>query len=251
MKIEKARDKKCKELIKKNKKIIIWVVAIVGVILIFPLLLNVTLFNFTSFVDANELSVSNWVGFYGSYYGGIFGGALTLIGVFLTINFYKKQSEEEKHKENVRLLKGKLMNLLKKIDKSKKLIQNTTNAITESIPLNLENTNEVRLELKRAIDEFEEYKSFKIIYYSELSEVSHFEVINQKLDNIKDFVTSYYLHINFKSKFDYKYFYEDMNEYIKEFNTDSNKLNNAQKADKALELILNELDVVTSLIDDI
>jgi hypothetical protein len=44
---------------------------------------------FVSIVDENY-----WVGFYGSLFGGVLGGILTLLGVFLTIKYYRDQQRE-------------------------------------------------------------------------------------------------------------------------------------------------------------
>jgi len=58
-------------------------------ILFLPLFLGQVVFNKEVLINVGMLNSSDWLGFYGSYYGSIFGGSLTLIGVFLTINYYR------------------------------------------------------------------------------------------------------------------------------------------------------------------
>jgi uncharacterized membrane protein len=81
------------DIIKENKFKILIVLLIV---VLFPILLMIILFSLTRYISVNELKLSNWVGFYGSYYGGIFGGTITLLGIFFTINYYNNKEIEEK-----------------------------------------------------------------------------------------------------------------------------------------------------------
>jgi hypothetical protein len=67
---------------------VIWGLGIILVLLIFPIIYN-KIFNIPSKNVAGE--TSDWISFYGSYLGGLFGGLLTLIGVRLTISHNNKQ----------------------------------------------------------------------------------------------------------------------------------------------------------------
>lgn len=80
------------ENILKNLKIIIVIAVIVMVGV--PVLLNVLLC--VSIPTASDLGNKEWIGFWGSYIGGCFGGLCTLITIYLTIRYYEKQENEHK-----------------------------------------------------------------------------------------------------------------------------------------------------------
>ena len=61
----------------------------VVVMLLLPIFLNLLLY--TSIPTANDLGNKEWLGFWGSYIGGCFGGLCTLITIYLTIRYYVKQ----------------------------------------------------------------------------------------------------------------------------------------------------------------
>lgn len=66
----------------------------VVVMLLLPIFLNLLLY--TSIPTANDLGNKEWLGFWGSYIGGCFGGLCTLITIYLTIRYYEKQENEHK-----------------------------------------------------------------------------------------------------------------------------------------------------------
>ncbi|VYU47400.1 hypothetical protein [Clostridium tertium] len=74
-----------------RKKIIIGIaIIIVTVVIIIPLVIDYLVIG--NNIPSN-ISNSEWVGFLGSYVGAIVGSLATLIGIFITINFTKKQAE--------------------------------------------------------------------------------------------------------------------------------------------------------------
>ncbi len=76
-----------------KKKIVI----IVKLLLSIAFLILVFVIITEKFIETEYISVVDedyWVGFYGSLFGGIMGGSLTLLGVFLTIKHYKDQQED-------------------------------------------------------------------------------------------------------------------------------------------------------------
>ncbi|AWK51621.1 hypothetical protein DIC82_11560 [Clostridium beijerinckii] len=77
-----------------NKKNNLFIAVLITIILIaIPILLD-------KFIIGNNwpsnISNSEWVSFLGSYLGGLFGGVLSIAGVFITIRYYKQQEIKEK-----------------------------------------------------------------------------------------------------------------------------------------------------------
>lgn len=52
----------------------------------------------------SNISNSEWVSFFESYLGGLFGGVLSIAGVFITIRYYKKQEIQEKEERQKLIL---------------------------------------------------------------------------------------------------------------------------------------------------
>lgn len=70
------------------------IIAVVVVMIIVPILVNLLLF--VSIPTATDLGNKEWIGFWGSYIGGCFGGLCTLITIYLTIHYYEKQEIDHK-----------------------------------------------------------------------------------------------------------------------------------------------------------
>lgn len=88
-----------------NKKTLIIIICIVSfLILLLPIFINILLRIdwFSSIVMGGE---SGWLSFYGSYLGGILGGLLTLVGVFLTIRYQDDLRKQELRDREVRDIK--------------------------------------------------------------------------------------------------------------------------------------------------
>lgn len=82
-----------KKYIKKYQFGIIVGVAFITITLIIPYVINKVMY---LPIKTNSTSDSDWLAFWGSFLGGVFGGFLTLTGVRYTI----KENEKEKEKEN-------------------------------------------------------------------------------------------------------------------------------------------------------
>lgn len=70
------------------------VLGVVGVLLL-PVFINL-LFIFLRIPTAPELNNSSWLSFWGTYVGSLAGGVTTLIALYFTINYYKKQEDNHK-----------------------------------------------------------------------------------------------------------------------------------------------------------
>lgn len=64
------------------------------IMIVAPILVNV--FMYFSFPTVKDLGNKEWIGFWGSYIGGCFGGFCTLVTIYLTIRYYEKQESEHK-----------------------------------------------------------------------------------------------------------------------------------------------------------
>lgn len=92
----------------KNKK---WIILFGIITVIPPIILNaVVLVHFPLFPVAQD---NNWIGFFGSFTGSIIGGALTLIGVRLTITSQEKRKFIDEVPTKIR----RIDNILKQINK--------------------------------------------------------------------------------------------------------------------------------------
>jgi hypothetical protein len=75
-----------------------------GIIIIIPIIINLIMkINIGLAVQQND-----WIGFFGGYVGGIF----TLIGVLLTIDYYRKQEKEDKRISIMPYIKAKQRSLV-------------------------------------------------------------------------------------------------------------------------------------------
>lgn len=82
--------------IKNNRKLlIVSSIMIVVTVLVIPLLVNGLLTSSISAPFINNTTNSDWLGFWGSYLGAIFGGIATLLGVKLTIDKMDEQKKLE------------------------------------------------------------------------------------------------------------------------------------------------------------
>ena len=101
-----------------NKQL--WLLSIVYILVIFgsPFFINLLCGFTTPITNGNDVA---WLGFFGSYLGGIIGGSLTLIGVLLTFKkqdanrfietYFLKRAILEEYKEEVR----ELIKLIKEV----------------------------------------------------------------------------------------------------------------------------------------
>ena len=64
------------------------------IMIVAPILVNVIMY--FSFPTVKDLGNKEWIGFWGSYIGGCFGGFCTLVTIYLTIRYYEKQESEHK-----------------------------------------------------------------------------------------------------------------------------------------------------------
>ena len=85
----------------KSKKIIWLVIIAILLVIIFPFIMDY-------FIIGNEvpsnISNSEWVSFLGSYVGAIISAMIGIVGVFLTIQYYKEQDEKSKEEKNELIL---------------------------------------------------------------------------------------------------------------------------------------------------
>lgn len=112
----------------KNKYV--WLIIIF--ILLFPIAVNIIFFSWRSSVAFGKLDT--WIGFFATYYGAIFGGvisgALTLIGVKLTIDQQTKifERQEEKYAEDkyntAQYIRGEVFHLIIGVQNSIKSFTN-------------------------------------------------------------------------------------------------------------------------------
>ncbi|MGO1370922.1 MAG: hypothetical protein ACTHVE_03610 [Senegalia sp. (in: firmicutes)] len=78
---------------KVNNTYIKWGTVSILVILIIPILIDYLIIgnNFPS-----NINDSDWMSFFGSYIGSLIGAFVTLIGLIITLNFTRKQNNEER-----------------------------------------------------------------------------------------------------------------------------------------------------------
>lgn len=83
--------------IKKNNKSPFFIFIVLGsvCVLLIPVVINL-LFIFLKIPTASELNNSSWLSFWGTYIGSLTGGVTTLIALYFTINYYKKQEDNHR-----------------------------------------------------------------------------------------------------------------------------------------------------------
>lgn len=165
-------------------------------IICFPLLLNIIYFNPCFSIGFNkELSSGEWLSFFGSYFGGLLGGVITLLGVILTIRYYKKQYELEKRDREKQdyhnlIIKSELNTLIKMKNIANNILKIyhefycEWNKFSNSIILRIKIFNEYSDSNK--INSDIEFKKFDEKYREILEKDSDVEELKNKLDILLD-----------------------------------------------------------------
>lgn len=93
-----------KKLLSKRKFLILVIIGI----LIAPIFSNWLMFQGSWKVAGSN---SDWIGFFGSYIGAIFGGLITLLGVKLTIDAQEKRIKLDNYPRKIRIIHGMIKKL--------------------------------------------------------------------------------------------------------------------------------------------
>ncbi|WP_153732516.1 hypothetical protein [Sporosarcina obsidiansis] len=96
------------------------IIGVFGFLLI-PVLVNLLFLSWGTTITNGE--TNSWIGFFGSYIGSTIGGLLTLVGVIMTLNSRKKDSEKEQKTE----LKKLILLMKEEISENLKLIKKLDN----------------------------------------------------------------------------------------------------------------------------
>jgi hypothetical protein len=77
-------------------------IALLSLIAVIPIIVYILVI--IPFPSAHGINRDAWVGFFGNYFGGITGGLCSVIGVFLTLNYYRDKDNIEKIKDESKKL---------------------------------------------------------------------------------------------------------------------------------------------------
>lgn len=98
----------------KMKEIRKVLITLIGLVLILPIIVNITMFIPYS-LTTNELTQKDWLGFWGGYIGGAIGGIGTIIAVLYTIKYYEIQNKKSYMSNKNSLILQKIDIIIEKI----------------------------------------------------------------------------------------------------------------------------------------